>query len=69
MAIVLMRTSISKVGDSAHKITKSIILIKQGLRVSQAWSAMRRLRFMVKETIKKAREWQPMEMDLELNLD
>jgi hypothetical protein len=69
MAIMLMKTSTFKVGENAHKITKSIILIKQGLRVSQAWSAVRKLRFMVKETIRKAREWQPMEMDLELSLD
>jgi hypothetical protein len=69
MAIVLMRTSTFKVGESAHKITKSIIFIKRGLRVSRVWSAVKRLRFMVKKTIGKTREWQPMEMDLELSLD
>jgi len=58
MAIMLMRTLTSKMGESAHKITKSIILIKRRLRVSRVWSAVKTLRFMVKETIGKAREWQ-----------
>jgi hypothetical protein len=53
-----MKTTTSKVGESAHKITKSIILIKRGLKVSRVWSAVKRLKFMVKETIGKAREWQ-----------
>ncbi len=64
-----MRTSTFKVGENVHKITRLTIFIKQGLKVSQAWLVMKRLRFMVKETIRKAREWQPMEMNLELSLD
>ncbi len=47
-----MKTSTSEVEKNAPKITKLIILTKG---FSQAWSAMKRLRFMVEEVVGKSK--------------
>ncbi len=47
-----MKTSTSKMEESASKITKLIILTKG---FSQAWSVMKRLRFIVEEVVGKSK--------------
>jgi hypothetical protein len=53
---MLIRTSTSKVGENAHKITKSITLTKRGLKVfANVISCKKKLRFMVEEAARKGK--------------